>query len=197
MIKKEIIEKYSEAFKLASNNTNERVGKIREFINSLEGEDEFQEIKKLESQWIKLTKADPEQINEIKRRSMNNPLESFRLMVLSGYYPPPEILIAITNCFTHYLIMHGEVSLDEAFFSKKHVYRTSASYLRNKENKYSLFKYIFIEKNDIPAHLENASLTECAICFLNSIYGESGWGDKLDVESFLRGFRRWRNENPD
>lgn len=35
-----------------------------------------------------------------------------------GYYPRPEVMLAINDCFKHYLSFEGKLSLDEVFFNK-------------------------------------------------------------------------------
>lgn len=49
-------------------------------------------------------------------KTANNPLSSLCFHVELGFYPPPEILLAICDALSAYKASQGQMSLEEAFF---------------------------------------------------------------------------------
>ena len=60
--------------------------------------------------------AIPRKSKSHKDLKFNTPIEELQGNVEAGYYPPPEVMIAISRCFKNYLNGRGNISLDEAFF---------------------------------------------------------------------------------
>lgn len=54
---------------------------------------------------------------EIKDIS-GNPLGSISYIIEMGYYPPPELLLCLSECFNVYLSGGGSLELEEIFFGK-------------------------------------------------------------------------------
>ncbi len=117
-------------------------------------------------------------------------------------YPPPEILQAIVSQFCYYMAMEGEVSLEEAFFDSpkgKGAYSTR----RAKEN--DLFKR-FDEICAYSRH-EGRSQMEIIEGLVNAPHLSmlplipkmpnpfNNLEENTDLESFLRGYRRWKKRH--
>ena len=100
-----------------------------------------------------------------------------------GYYPPPEVLLAISKCFSSYLKAQGNMSLDEAFFGQTYGKRESYAYKNFKDglsSEYVLFdKWFGLQ--------ENLSQEKAAENFLTRYFPDKN----IDVDSFLRSYRRY------
>lgn len=46
------------------------------------------------------------------------PIETLSYMLEMGFYPPPELLMAIIDCFDAYMANGGRITLEEAFFGR-------------------------------------------------------------------------------
>lgn len=46
----------------------------------------------------------------------STPLAALFYFVDGGFYPPPELLLALCETYEHYMAANGEISLEEAFF---------------------------------------------------------------------------------
>lgn len=162
----------------------------------------------LENQW--------ETINElgISREEFyslgNSPLEILRECVLGEFitYPPPEILKVIANQFQYYMLKQGKVSLEHAFFGDSRGrgnYAKRALNNRIKNQMYEKFEVysdshkargmsqeqILLELASIPEDPSYAEYEDGPLNPFRSIANES---DDDWVESFLRDYRRWKNE---
>ena len=47
-----------------------------------------------------------------------SPIETLSYMLDMGFYPPPELLMAIIDCFDAYMANGGKITLEEAFFRR-------------------------------------------------------------------------------
>ena len=118
-----------------------------------------------------------------KDMSFDNPMLNFLGSLEAGYYPPPDVLVAISKCFRAYLDAKGNKSLDETFFGHGHGKRKSYAYKLSKEgwsSEYGLF-YKWYELQD------DVSQEVAAEEFLTKYYPDKD----VDIDSFLRGLRRW------
>ena len=121
--------------------------------------------------------------------SFKLPVEEFIYHISNGFYPRPELLVAVASCFESYFSKKGEIELEEVFFGKntKRIGNYSALTSRHPEIKLleSLLrrsKSPFSEKKGI----KPLTLNEAAEQVINKL--------KLNVdpESLLRKYRRYR-----
>lgn len=48
----------------------------------------------------------------------STPIETLSYMLEMGFYPPPELLMAIIDCFDVYMASRGKITLEESFFGR-------------------------------------------------------------------------------
>ena len=126
------------------------------------------------------------------------PLDSFLASLHFGRYPSPEVLLAIARCFQLYFEGAGRVELEDVFFKnprKQRVGNNAAQ--KNSELRYESFALYFElqqtlwseneKKSDKASMNLKPTLGKTAEDFLNRRPGQN-----LDVESFLRGYQRWK-----
>jgi hypothetical protein len=191
-------------------NTWERVREIRENLISSktvlsEMEDDWQLITQSAAMNLKLDEPldpkDPLGMRDDEKTS-STPLNAFRYFLDIGLFPPPEILLAIAECFERYFQAEGQLELEEVFFArprKKRIGNNSAQEARYRLYKAFCFSHSLehLEKShqlkktgdDTVAESHQVALEPTAEKFLR----ERGLLD-LEVDSFLRGFYRWRQE---
>ncbi|MAL95625.1 MAG: hypothetical protein CME40_11160 [Haliea sp.] len=183
-------------------NTNEKAYEIRELLES-PGIDDYPSLDSLEDSWRVLSNYYGEWDGkplidrvEIPDRTAGSPIENFQFHVESGFYPPPEIMILIQRCFQKYLAMGGDISLDEAFFGEPYKKRTSFAYRRHQIWRYAAFHNLEVVLHQ--GHLQQTgqpkkSLEQLAEDYLSSLF--SGDDAGIDVDTFLRGYRRWKRDH--
>ena len=191
-------------------NTWERVREIREKLLShktvLSGmEDDWQLITQSAAMNLRLEKSvdieDPLGMRDDEKTS-STPLNAFRYYLDLGLFPPPEILLAIAECFERYFQAEGQLELEEVFFSrprKKRIGNNSAQEARDRLYHAFCLSHSFehlakshqLKKagDDTAVESLGVALESTAEKFLR----ERGLPD-LEVDSFLRGFYRWRQE---
>jgi hypothetical protein len=128
----------------------------------------------------------------------DNPMLNFIGSVDAGYYPSPDVLVAISKCFSSYLDAQGNKSLDQAFFGQIHGKQKSFAYKFSTEgwsSEYVLFHKWFELENTLPqekvygkpeTHVPLPQ-EKAAETFLNDYFPDKD----IDVDSFLRSYRRW------
>lgn len=118
-----------------------------------------------------------------KELEFDNPMMGFLGYIATGYSPPPEVLLAISKCFSSYIEARGNKSLDEAFFGQAYGKRASYAYKNFKHgasSEYAFFDTWFRLQ-------ENLSQAKAAEEFLNRYLPDTD----IDVDSFLRNYRRY------
>lgn len=121
-----------------------------------------------------------------------SPLEAFLFCVEMGFYPPPELVLAVADGFRHYMDAAGDKSLDMAFFGEEHKKKSSLSFQAKRLGEYRAFHWFYIA-NLVRAEqgeVEQLSQEELAEDFLKSELRPPTHGE--DIETFLRGYRRWK-----
>lgn len=182
--------------------TDDHVNMWRNILKSAVNFEAFQQLNGLESAWQSLA-YDP----DAPPRDYLGSHLIFRLISDndSGSYPPPEILLVISNLLKYYLKQGGNISLDEAFFGRRHTKSKSIAHLSKDWNDYRVFNSML---EDTTRHFEwepewdmypfrepEWSLEKCAEAFLLHWY-RNEYPTMPDAEIFLRGFRRWKKANP-
>jgi len=145
------------------------------------------------------------------------PVEAFCRWVDEGNIPPPELLACVSRCFSAYKAkaVSGEaLSLEEMFFGSlkkgqgSHAQREFLS-IRKTDYYPSFHKYISEAE-----HLNNESTnhTDLAVAYFNErVERDREYQEKVkdeedswlkcppfeppDIDSFLRGYRRWKKVN--
>ena len=122
----------------------------------------------------------------------------------AGQYPPPEMLLVISNLLKYYVTTGGNISLDQAFFGRSHAKTKSIAHLSKDWMAYQHFDRML---QDVSRHAEWEaewdiypfrepmwSIEQCADEFLTHRH-RNELDAMPDADSFLRGFRRWKHEN--
>ena len=114
----------------------------------------------------------------------NSPVEALNNAIDYGVYPPPEVLLAINECFSTYFELCGEAELEDIFFGKRKKRTGNKSAQKYSKQLYTDFRgcvaFDFLETS-IKRPLEDIA-TE----FLTKK------GLNTDVDSFLRQYRRYK-----
>lgn len=171
-------------------NSNQKSDDLRSL---LEVANNYPALNGLEVGWGLLSKLYT--VVEREKHPTETPLESLLYYVDAGVYPPPEILIAIAQCFRTYFGGNGNLSLDECFFGEPHKKTSSPAYIKNKQWSYSTFHDLFVTDSSVEENKSGVkqrnSLEEDGEYYLNHFYG-SEYAKIVDLDSFLRGYRRWK-----
>lgn len=134
--------------------------------------------------------------NDIPNHRNLTPVHAFLDTVIRGRYPTPEIMFSIAKAFELYFIAAGELTLEEVFFGKPR--RRSGNFASRsiRELRYLFFHDTLQRQMAIASVLgKKYSILEEASNFLSHEYmDEEGKIGHFDVDSFLRGYRRWRKE---
>lgn len=114
-------------------------------------------------------------------------IDSFVNNVDFGILPPPETLTLISKALRSYLNANGDLSLDEAFFGRRHKKNTSYA-MSFGDHSQLMRKLSFV----IEMHKRNnqkISQLKAAEFLLEELHEDFD----TDPESLLRSWRRWRN----
>lgn len=113
--------------------------------------------------------------------AQDTPLGAFRYMIEAGFYPPPEVLLALDDCFEMYMALRGKVELEQIFFGEK---KRGVGNHAARTYKDKAYKHLWVELsfNQLAEHKTQIEIAESVIELF-----------KLtdDVDSFLRGYRRY------
>jgi hypothetical protein len=110
------------------------------------------------------------------------PFNAFRYFIDSGIYPPPEVLLAIDECLNLYMDLGGKIELEEVFFGTK---KSGVGNYSARQKNDEVYKEMLITIALNKVSDSNNSLAEIAEELINSNNLNN------DVDSFLRGFRRY------
>jgi hypothetical protein len=130
-----------------------------------------------------------------------SPLEAFLRSIRMGHYPPPELLLSVAKSIDLYFVAYGKLTLEDVFFGSNEAKRKGKYSARS----IKLFKGVsFIDFHDsVNRELGFSeasgqpiqSLDQLGLRFLTNYIGEEGHESLCDddLESFLRGYRRWKS----
>ena len=127
-------------------------------------------------------------------RHGDTPINEFMYMVNSGFYPRPEYLKVIHDCFQRYFFMEGRESLEEIFFGdeKKRIGNHSAQKYNNQDVN---FLHRLLIKNNSPYNklrnippLTKLEASELTVQELRL---------NIDPESLLKKYRRYLKSKAD
>jgi hypothetical protein len=186
---KEIRENYGDDYHF---NSWENVEGWRELI--LEGR--YRVTNGLEHEWSLISDdEDSPSKNQRKPRdtfvaNTNNPVEVLSTYLDIGTYPPPEVLLAISDCFTLYFQFHGEIELEEAFFGKPKRRGGNYAARRGKKMLYGTFMTMLSINEEYGEKFYGAELSQHQVAEdLFKRFNLKG----QDIDTFLRGFRRLKS----
>lgn len=123
-----------------------------------------------------------ENLVDRKNRNAETPLKEFLYCIDMGFYPPPEVLLAIVDIFEHYLRSEGNLSLEDVFFGKTE--KGIGNYAARKSRNDVLFYLGFC----ISLNHEGKSQLEIAEEVVNHLKL------KDEPESLLRQYRRFKKK---
>lgn len=174
-------------FSGAYKNTLEDVVEVREILKASYKHNEFPYYSEFEHSWNILRESSSHNVIE-REQVESNPLNSFLYLIESGLYPPPELLIVVASCFRAHMISGGKTNLSEDFFGKDKQFDHCINV--SKITKYMDFELKWvIDKKESLQDVAEQYLLEC------SEKNNNTFGENTDVESFLRGYRRWKNDS--
>ena len=121
-----------------------------------------------------------------------SPLEIFLAYVNWGYYPAPEILASVAKCFNLYLQAKGDLSLEEVFYGKPKKRSGNFAARQVRYSSYREFHYSVIRER----HMPNFNLQDFALKLMDYRIDEENPTMPLphQLESYLRGYHRWKSE---
>ena len=120
----------------------------------------------------------------------NTPYEALNYFLERGHYPPPEILIALNDCFQLFIAGAGQFELDELFFSARRVQKLGNYGAQvNKNQKFKLFHTI-IKMEELECF--NAGRKKRTRPVLAEEFLSSHGDYNTDVRSFLKAYDRWK-----
>ncbi|NRP15232.1 hypothetical protein [Marinobacterium sp. xm-a-152] len=116
----------------------------------------------------------------------DNPLLAFMKCVERCQYPPPEIIIAINDCFRLYFAGGGKIELEEIFFANRRIPKLGNNSAQiAKHDKHNLFQTLCKMESHKPKDKRKSM-----VVLAEEYLGKRGLADK-DPESFLRQHRAW------
>ena len=130
-----------------------------------------------------------------------SPLEAFLRYIRRGHYPPPELLLSVAKSIDLYFVAYGKLTLEEVFFGPNEAKRKGNYSARS----IKLFKGVpFIDFHDTinrslgfseASGQPVQSIDQLGLRFLTNYIGEEKHESLCDddLESFLRGYRRWKS----
>ncbi len=91
-------------------NSNEFTNFYREICKSAYAVDDYPTYAGLEFTWKKIEKEFSLLKDDRENNKFDSPLSYFMYMVEGGFYPPPEVMLALLNCFENYYQHKGKKS---------------------------------------------------------------------------------------
>lgn len=145
------------------------------------------QTKALEAAWRSYTASNlsPEDYSGTRGLSRRDAIHSFVDNVNAGAFPPPEVLLLITQALQQYLSAAGSISLDESFFGRPHRKNTSYAAAFGRQQTMS----------EVDMHLAAARLNDTKTSqakIIEKLLEEKKDDFDTDPESVLRSWRRWK-----
>lgn len=172
---------------------------VRELRKKFEGYKEGYELDSLNQSWELLSEFYSEGfdgeliIRSDDERTSETPIGAFRYYIEMGFYPPPEILMAIADAFEMYFKTSGKLSLEEAFFGPEKKWVGNKAVRKAKDSIFKNFN-LFVQlarrrsnKCDLPL----PPAENLAEDYFNSNFMKHN-NSIPDIDTFLRNYRRWK-----
>lgn len=112
------------------------------------------------------------------RRVSGTPISAFFYFVDMGFYPPPELMLALHDCWETYMANMGTMSLEEAFIGKPK--KGAGNYASRKGSSFKRMKMQWDFADFMGQGLSRSQAAEALSQLL---------GGKPDADSILRMFR--------
>lgn len=179
-------------------------GRVRQLRKALEVSDGYPVLEDIEAQWGALSsyhgKINGEDL--VKRDESveggHDPLGALQHHAEFGIYPPPEILLAVMQCFELYFSAGGELSLEDVFFGPEKGWVGNESARRQRDRVfYSFYFYMELEKIGVRHDdLSPKSMESMADDYLASplyqIHIKDIEKPLPDAATFIRNYHRWK-----
>lgn len=176
-------------------NSNKKVNAYREKLKASYVHDDYPVLSGLEHAW-RLLEKDYGVVNREDQPS-DNPISSFEYYVGLGLYPPPEIMMVLSDALRVYFSGAGQISLDEIIFGEKHKKTSSFAYKKHKKFKYQFFE-MHLNFNRRKESTSNLSLEAEMLKVFEETNPTTlamlGFDPDVDIDTFLRGYRRWKQD---
>jgi len=165
----------------------------------LQSGENFPVLNSLEESWQVLAGYYGDLVDRTEDEKLaRSPLSAFTFYVELGFYPPPEIMLAVAGAFDNYFNSAGRLELEDAFFGerKKGVGNYAARKYRGNANKHFHFREVTERMRADHHGVRPISLEKLAEEFLADERTRDlfGIGEEPDVDSFLRNYRRWKGK---
>lgn len=140
-------------------------------------------------------------INDIPSTWATNPVETYTECVLDGVNPTPEIQLSIAKAFKLYLMAEGRLTLEEVLFGRPK--KKSGNFAkRSRRNRLYQSFHVEYRVEARRARLVGRSILTAesyAVKYLAELRARKMIGphDSIDESSFVRGYHRWKEQNPD
>jgi hypothetical protein len=150
---------------------------------------------------------DPIATRDADEKLNSTPFEAFRHYMGMGTYPPPELLVWLNDAFTTYLMGTGKLELEEVLFGKPKpsIGNFASRNMKGNDWLYERFYFHISYEANTTKHgkTESSTLVEMAEKLfikveqqVNSLDdGSTNKFNRPDIETFLRGYRRWKTYN--
>jgi hypothetical protein len=154
----------------------------------------------LESGWGAMASLRREAVKRDDLDQKGTPVDAFRYFVDMGFYPPPEIMESIASAFGSYMSGKGKYELEDVFFGKRKRGVGNFASRRSSVSDYvSLNGRVHAElRRSERENRPKRSIEKIAEeMFMDDPFAGSsvGKGGDVDIGSFLRGYRRWKQKN--
>lgn len=179
-------------------------GRVRQLRKALEVADDYPVFASINSEWEALSsfrgKINGEDLfkRDESEECYYDPLGALQNYTESGFYPPPEILFAVMQCFEIYFSAGGELSLEDVFFGPEKKWVGNESSRRQKNNVFLSFHvYMGFEHAEVKHKgLSPKSLESIADDYLASPFYQIHINDiekpLPDAATFIRNYHRWK-----
>jgi hypothetical protein len=115
-----------------------------------------------------------------------SPLTDFLASVSAGIYPTPEVMATIAECFEYYVRKGGDVGLEDVFFGIKPLKGVGNYAAQRAKNE----KYVWYDHTRGYTPKDRALPLDSR--FLSSKFNNYHLYRLRNMDSFLRGYRRWK-----
>tara|TARA_R110001583_G_C5653815_1_gene408999 strand:+ start:1972 stop:2559 length:588 start_codon:yes stop_codon:yes gene_type:complete len=171
-------------------NTWDHVRKIRDDTKN----QELPLLDDLDEMWSDIARNHADLIARIDdERTASTPLSAFLGYIDQGFCPPHDIILAVSDCFQHYFKKGGEVELEDVFFNSR---RRGVGNHAAVDSSGSLYKHLwFLEQCE---HLPSRTGPDHVVKSISSLADEMFHQfqlDRIDIDNFLRSYRRWKRRH--
>jgi hypothetical protein len=164
-----------------------------EYVNQLRDEmiEDSDKQDSLEPAWELLQELYGDLFKRFSNKvSFKTPIEEFMYCVSSGFYPRPELLVAVNDAFQSYFSKGGSVELEEVFFGKRAKRIGNYSSLITQHPDLDMLETLLSRSNSPLSKkhgVKPLTLNKAADIVIDRLSLD------IDPESLLRKYRRYRD----